>query len=82
MFGNLKETNQTKYIGEELGELYEESKHERCYGIWMLYRPALMINDPQLIKRVLVTDFHYFDDRGFYYDEENDPLSGKLTNED
>jgi hypothetical protein len=38
----------------------------------------LMINDPELIKHVLVSDFKHFHDRGFYYDEENDPLSGKM----
>lgn len=37
-----------------------------------------MINDPELIRLVLVKEFSRFRDRGMYYNEQVDPLSGHL----
>lgn len=36
------------------------------------------MQDPQLLKYVLVKDFDKFHDRGVHIDEDNDPLSGHL----
>lgn len=45
----------------------------------MLYAPVMMINDVELIKRVLVKDFTYFYDRGASYDNSKfDPMSANL----
>lgn len=58
-------------------DLYDECKHERYYGIWQFHRPGIMVNDLNLIKQMLVSDFMSFHDRGMYYNEKDDPLSGK-----
>lgn len=57
-------------------KLYDESKHERYYGIWMLHQPTVLVNDPDLIKQILISDFTSFHDRGTYYNDKDDPLSG------
>lgn len=56
--------------------IYEEGRDHRFYGIWQFHRPALVINDPDLIKKIMVADFMSFHDHGNYYNEKDDPLSG------
>ena len=64
-------------VARRMRNLYDESKHERFYGTWQLYQPTLMVNDLDLIKQILISDFTSFDERGAYYNEKDDPLSGK-----
>jgi cytochrome P450 family 6 len=47
---------------EAIEELYRrpELRDKPFYGIFSCYKPALMITDPELIKRVLVKDFNSF----------------------
>lgn len=58
--------------------LYKELKHEPYFGIWFFYKPSLVLNDPDLIKDVLVTNFTNFSDRGIYINKKLDPLFGEL----
>jgi cytochrome P450 family 6 len=44
----------------------------------MFLQPILMINDPDLIKDVLIKNFSHFVDRGFYNNDKIDPLSGNI----
>lgn len=44
----------------------------------MLYKPFLIVNDPDLIRNILTKEFTNFHDRGIFYNEEIDPLSGHL----
>lgn len=62
-------------------EIYStmKSKGHKYVGLYFFTRKALLIIDPELVKKVLTTDFQYFSDRGIYYDEENDPLSAHLV---
>lgn len=76
-FGNLKVS--LKYsIHESFKNLYNEGKHEKVFGFWQMHKPVLFINDPDLIKYVLVEKFTYFEDRGVYKDEKH-PSTGKLV---
>lgn len=47
-------------------------------GFFQLRTPFLMIRDPALVNRVLVTDSSYFPDHGFYTDLRTNPLSNHL----
>lgn len=67
-----------EYIGDAIQKVYEATKNERFCGIYMSYRPVLMINDPVLIKSVLIKDFQYFYDRGMNVNFEKDPMSANL----
>lgn len=40
-----------------------EFKDEPFFGIFMFHKPALMIKDPELVKKIMVTDFHSFGNR-------------------
>lgn len=46
-----------------------------CYKIWITFKisgvylgfdPAVVVNDPDLIKNIMIRDFEYFVDRGIY----------------
>lgn len=60
-----------------LNELYSQTA-EPFVGVFYLYRPAIMIRDPELVKRILTSDFVYFSERGMSCDEQKDPSSVNL----
>ncbi|KAI8433993.1 hypothetical protein MSG28_012144 [Choristoneura fumiferana] len=53
-------------------------RHRLQTGTHQFFQRTLVIRDPALIKRVCVTDFAYFVDRGFFFNEEVDPLAGSV----
>lgn len=77
-FGNLESVakNQNSF-GTAIYDLYRNSK-DKVLGIYLFFKPALLIRDPILIKNVLTTDFEYFHDRGVYIDAKRDPMSANL----
>ncbi|XP_075988182.1 cytochrome P450 6B7-like [Anticarsia gemmatalis] len=46
-------------------ELYLKYPRERVVGFYRSTRPELLVRDPELVKRVLITDFASFYERGF-----------------
>ncbi|XP_059614216.1 probable cytochrome P450 6a23 [Phlebotomus argentipes] len=60
-------------------KVYKELKPKGKFGgLYMFTSPAMMIIDVDLVKAVLIKDFHHFEDRGFYVNEKSDPLSAHL----
>ena len=79
LFGNsLKLLTQTESIYEIFDEFYYKSKGERFIGMYNLYKPSLLVTDPQMIHDIFIKDFGYFHDHAIEFDTENDPLSGHL----
>lgn len=77
-FGNLGPVVfQKRSFGFHIQALYKQTT-EPLVGIYLFFRPALLIRDKELIKRILVSDFKYFYDRGTYYNEKNDPIGSNL----
>lgn len=64
--------------GEFFVRSYKKFKNCKFYGLYIFHRPVIVINDPNLIKAILVKDFNKFIDRGWYTNEETDPLSLEL----
>lgn len=76
--GNLGPVARQKLsFGLTIYELYKQST-EPFIGIYLLFRPAILIRDASLMKRILTTDFNHFHDRGIYCNPENDPFSENL----
>lgn len=49
-------------------------------GLYYALKPAALAVDLDFIKKVLITDFHNFNDRGLFYDDKKDPISGHIFN--
>lgn len=83
-FGNFKSfILQRSYLGEQIKYLYNEGKctGKPYIGIYMMWRPILLLLDPEICKTVFTKDFQYFNARGNRENvEKNDPLSGHLVN--
>lgn len=61
-------------------EFCRKYEGEKYVGMFQLSTPTLLVLDPQLIKQILVKDFHHFTDRGFAYDDKREPLTANLIN--
>lgn len=79
LFGNLKPVAKgEKSFAVVIYELYEQTKSNPFVGIYLFFRPALLVNDISLVKNILNNDFQHFHDRGVYLNVAHDPLSGGL----
>lgn len=77
--GNLKDVGKSKHFVEAMDEIYYACKKKSPFaGSYFSISPVAVITDLDLIKTVLIRDFHFFRDRSNYCNEEDDPLSGTL----
>ncbi|KAM7343839.1 cytochrome P450 6A1-like isoform 2-T2 [Cochliomyia hominivorax] len=77
--GNLSGLRTKKHIGEIVAEYYRKFKGTGPFaGFHIVQRPGVLLLDTQLIKNVLIKDFNNFTDRGLYYNDKSDPLTGHL----
>jgi len=63
-------------IGEQLQRIYNEHSDKPYVGIFSFDKPSLLVRDVELVKNILVKDFHNFVDRIFSVEERFDPLLG------
>jgi cytochrome P450 family 6 len=77
-FGNLEAVAKKQgSFGTAIYDIYRSSK-DQILGIYLFFKPAILIRDPVLIKNILTTDFDHFHDRGVYVDAERDVMSANL----
>lgn len=78
--GNVKGIGRTVQIGQLFRSYYEKFKSiDKVCGIYIFSQPVHILCDLDVIKDVLVKNFNKFQDRGFYHNERDDPLSGHLV---
>ncbi|KAJ6641330.1 putative cytochrome P450 6g2 [Pseudolycoriella hygida] len=65
-----------KCVAQQFSDFYfdKKTKEKPFVGIHMFHKPAIVLRDPELIKRVLVKDFTSFPDRYCSADEHQDIL--------
>ena len=79
IFGNFKDVMLGRIsIGDFTTKIYNKYKNEPMIGIYNRRSPTLVINDPELIKDVLIKDFTVFADRGMTFHEKIEPLQQHL----
>lgn len=77
-YGNLKSiVDRQRSFGTAIYDLYKQTS-EPFVGIYLFFRPAILIRDSEMVKNILTRDFQYFHDRGTYCDPERDPMSANL----
>ena len=70
-----------KGFGDFVAEDYKKFKVEgghKIHGWFMFGKPAISINDPELLKQIMVKDFNHFIDRNDYHLSDAFSKSGKL----
>jgi len=80
-FGNLENPFTRKYTpGVYVKNIYHQLKSQghKHAGFYLVAVPNYIPLEPELIKNILQKDFQYFTERGFYYNEKDDPLSAHL----
>jgi len=78
-YGNLKGMGTSVHGSQIMLKLYKKLKGNGPFGgIYFFIQPAILVTDPELAKSIFVKDFNYFHDRGVYFNEKDDPLSGHL----
>ncbi|KAG8285714.1 heme binding [Homalodisca vitripennis] len=76
--GHLKEAALfKKSAGWILCEMYHQNKSHPAVGVYIFRKPALMIQDLDLIKDVLIREFSSFHDNSFHLDEKLNPYVKK-----
>ena len=81
MYGNFKDIMFGKAsMGEYIKSEYDKYRDEPMFGVFAMRRPILVLNDPELIKDVLVKKFWSFANRGIRMFEKVEPLSANLIN--
>lgn len=63
-------------MGDAYAEMYWKFKDEPFFGFYKLWKPTLMIRDPDLVKEVMVNKFTCFDGNDYYVNPEVDPCLG------
>lgn len=63
--GNLAGVGRIKCAAEVISEIYHAFRNNNVIvGMYMLYSPAVLLIDPEIIKAVIVQDFNAFHSRG------------------
>ncbi|KAF2878723.1 hypothetical protein ILUMI_27439 [Ignelater luminosus] len=67
-------------FGEMCKQYYNEYKAKgyKHVGLYVFSRPLYLVLDVEYIRNILSKDFDHFVDRGIYYNEKDDALSGNL----
>ncbi|KAJ8953902.1 hypothetical protein NQ318_019142 [Aromia moschata] len=70
-----------KHVSEVNEYLYKKYSNERYVGIYVFTKPALLVRDIELIRRICVEEFDHFSDRVTLFDKDFDSeLGNVLTN--
>lgn len=78
-FGSVRGMGTKIHFSELLQKFYGENKGKApAVGFYLLTQPVLLPTEPELVKDIFVRNFDSFHDRGFYFNEKDDPLSNHL----
>ncbi|CAG9854393.1 unnamed protein product [Phyllotreta striolata] len=67
-------------MGDEFAAIYRETREKglKHVGLFTMTSPLYVPVDVELVKQVLIKDFHYFTDKGIYVNEKDEPIGAHL----
>jgi cytochrome P450 family 6 len=74
----LKSSIHFSYVIQKLYVKLKQLGGDDYGGIYFFGNPVFLVLSPEFAKTVLVRDFHYFHDRGIYFNAEVDVLSANV----
>lgn len=81
LYGNLRDIMFGKMsVGSFVKQEYDKYSDQPMFGIFASRTPILVVNDPDLIKEILIKNFSSFANRGIRIFEKVEPLSPNLVN--
>ncbi|XP_058979474.1 probable cytochrome P450 6a23, partial [Musca domestica] len=82
ILGNFGDAVSRKSLCQLFRDYYEKYKQKGgpFVGFYCFAQPTVMVMDPELIRRILITDFPKFNTHMMYCNERDDPLTGQLFN--
>ncbi|XP_031635618.1 cytochrome P450 6B1-like [Contarinia nasturtii] len=73
--GNIGSTfTFTEHWGVTTANWYKQFSNEPYIGYYKMFKPAVLIRDPDLVKDVMITNFNSFRDNDFALSKKFDPL--------
>ncbi|XP_017066145.1 probable cytochrome P450 6a14 [Drosophila eugracilis] len=79
LIGNMAGVGSKYHFRDINQRIYDKFKGQAPFaGMFMFFKRTAMITDLDLIKQVLIKDFHHFQDRGIFNNPRDDPLTGHL----
>ncbi|KAH8277876.1 hypothetical protein KR018_009441, partial [Drosophila ironensis] len=80
IYGNNKDWPKKRHIAKIFGDYYNKYKGSGYpfAGFYFFFTRTVVVTDLELVKRVLIKDFNHFENRGIFFNEIDDPLSGTL----
>lgn len=75
-YGNIKGFGKVIHSSHFFKQIYDKFKPTgaKLCGAFFFARPVAILLDLDLVKHVMVKDFANFNERGLYYNEEDDPV--------
>lgn len=80
-YGNARGLSREYHTSEFFKRMYLQLKPLGSIGgVYIYMIPTAVVTSLDLIRTILIKDFHYFPNRGTYYNEKDDPISAHLIN--
>lgn len=77
-FGHLEKViKREKTLSLVVNEFYDQSK-DRLVGIYMVFKPVVLVRDPEIVKMIMTSHFESFSDRGVHPKKNKNALAISL----
>lgn len=78
LLGDLNGVGTKVHIFNRLQEMYEKFKEKDViFGFYNSMVPNFIVTNEELVRLIMIKDFNNFVNRGMYFNDEDEPLTGE-----